>query len=151
MLLFGKPIRLSEANKQITGYLQVRNHCTGNGYFDDIQDPKAKVYYEEGGLLSFVFEKEILDNIFKTPWCNGLRVYYACLETDEKGKWGGAEEEFILPAGTPTVVLIPCAIGGDGTVINLVPQDESLIAAGEHPGIKKFTKSPNDFDLRNDN
>jgi hypothetical protein len=147
MLRFGKPISLESANNQIKEYLNLKTNTT-HAVGENLRE-KANRYYGNGNL-SFVFEREILEHILSTPWCNGLRVYYACMDQDQTGFLANAEEKTTLPSGTPTMILVPVTIHGDGTIINIVPHSEKMIAGGEHPCIIEYQNETSSFDLRTD-
>lgn len=151
MLQFGKPISLENANNQIREFLAVKKDFKP-GEFELSAAPEKVKHYYQNAELSFIFEKEILEHVMSTPWCNGLRVYHAITDQVQEGFFRmNTSGKTTIPAGTPTVILVPVTIHADGTVINLVPANDKMIAGGEHPCITPFSEDPNSFDLRSQN
>ena len=97
-----------DANEEIKRFLEIREE------FDKLNlDPlpdRAR-YYIESNILSFVFYKDQLDNLYNAVDANAFRIYF------------GANA-----AGGPTLIIFPCMINDAETSV------ENRLATSAPPG-----------------
>ena len=131
----GNPISRQEINDDVKKYVQLQAEILP--LLTAAISPEAKNYYE-AKEISFLFEKQGLDDLFAAnPTADALRVYYASHND-----------------GTPSVILVAARIiesdKPQTSVINMIDADDN--AGYQWPSrIKMQTADPANFDIISDN
>jgi hypothetical protein len=155
MSKFGKFITMATATGQVKEYLRIRDHEETQKALTAIPVRKIREYYLDREL-SFIFSKDLLNQLFALDDCNGVRVYYAAhssseAEPETETDPGGGDLADEPGLGAPTLVVVPCHINEDETVVtNISPTNPALTGACEHPGFVRYKGNPEDFDCEAD-
>lgn len=128
------PIQKSEGESYIKEYLRLQEELM---QLQDLMQSFSNELknYHQSGLISFIFTKDRIDELFQTSnGADALRIYYGAY-TD----------------GEPTLVLVPCRVSPDGPIAyNKIMGVELMADQHPEPKTSKGGRSSMSFDLDND-